>query len=203
MRDSLSRGVDINTLSEAGWFGLAIAAEGNYLELLEIFLSHPQIKINNIGNKQQHWHKQTALMVACRCGNSAIVTRLVQVPGLDINLQDGCGFTAVHHCSGVGETECLRIMAETGKVDWNKKDKYGETPLFWALRVGHSDVVDFIVQQPHIDYNVRTNDGKTLAQAAVKWGGVKFVETLAALDRCDCWNVPDSDGDTPNMKAFM
>ena len=30
----------------------------------------------------------SALMVACGVGNSAIVSRLVQVPGLDINQQD-------------------------------------------------------------------------------------------------------------------
>ena len=46
--DCLSRGVDVNTESEDGrWSGLTIAAEKNYPELLEILLSHPDIKINN------------------------------------------------------------------------------------------------------------------------------------------------------------
>ena len=31
---------------------------------------------------------------------------------------------------------------------------------------------------------------------------MKCVETLAALERYDCWNVPDSDGDTPIMTAL-
>ena len=48
VRDCLSRGVDVNTVSEDGeWSGLTIAAEKNYPELLEILLSHPDIKINN------------------------------------------------------------------------------------------------------------------------------------------------------------
>ena len=46
--DCLSNGVDVNTVSEDGrWSGLSIAAEKNYTELLEILLSHPDIKINN------------------------------------------------------------------------------------------------------------------------------------------------------------
>ena len=96
----------------------------------------------------------------------------------------------------------MRLLAETGKVDWNKRNKSGHTPLYLALHRGHSDVVDFIVQQPQVDFNVKTEDGETLAQAAVKWGGVKCVETLAAQDRCDCWNIVDRDGDTPIMSAI-
>ena len=66
--------VDVNTVSEDGrWSGLNIAAKKNNLELLEILLSHPDIKINNSGLNRR-W---TALMFACRRGNSAIVSRLV------------------------------------------------------------------------------------------------------------------------------
>ena len=48
--DCLSRGVDVNTVSKAGfssWSGLTIEAKKNYPELLEILLSHPHIEINN------------------------------------------------------------------------------------------------------------------------------------------------------------
>ena len=48
LRESLSYGVDVNTVSEDGhWSGLTIAATRNYLKLLEILLSHPDIEINN------------------------------------------------------------------------------------------------------------------------------------------------------------
>ena len=33
-------------------------------------------------------------------------------------------------------------------------------------------------------------------------GDVKCVETLATQERCDCWNVPDSDGYIPIMWAL-
>merc|ERR1712241_1055595 len=93
-------------------------------------------------------------------------------------------------------------MGETGRVDWNKTDEEGYTPLYCALGRGHSDTVDIIVQQPNIDYNVKTKDGETLGQAAVRGGNVKCVETLAAQESFDSWNVPDCNGDTPIMWAL-
>ena len=105
-------------------------------------------------------------MFACERGNSAIVSRLVQVPGLDINYQ--YDWTAALWACMNAHTECVRILAETDRVDWNKADKRGQTPLFLALINGYSDIVDIIVQQPNIDYNVKTTEwGDTLAIAAV------------------------------------
>ena len=86
------------------------------------------------------------LMFAFGRGNSAIVSRLVQVPGLDINYQDVNGWTAAHWASWRGQTECVRILAETDRVDWNKGDKWGRTPLYLALEEGHSDIVSIFSQ---------------------------------------------------------
>ena len=144
----------------------------------------------------------TALKIACNVGNSAIVTRLLQEDELDINYQVGDGVTAAHEASREGHPEIVRLLAETGKVDWNKKDMFGLTPLYDALFRGYNDIVDIIVQQSNIDYNVKTEDDEALAQVAVKFGGVKCVETLAAQERFDCWNVPDKEGVTPIMMAL-
>ena len=58
-------------------------------------------------------------MFACWHGSPAIVSRLVQVPKLDVNFQDENGNTAAHLASLSGHTECVRILAETGRVNWN------------------------------------------------------------------------------------
>ena len=100
VRACLTRKVDVNRVSEDGhWSGLTIAAHKNYLELLDLLLSHPDIKINQTTNhsgwfglNRRQW---TALMFACRAGNSAIVSRLVEEEELDINYQDEDGDTAV------------------------------------------------------------------------------------------------------------
>ena len=98
--------------------------------------------------------------------------------------------TMQHTASLRGHTECLRILAETGRVDWNQRDKYGRTPLYFAIWYGHPDIVDIITNQPNIDYNVKSTRGYTLAQAAVWKGGIKCVETLANNETFDGWNFP-------------
>ena len=54
-----------------------------------------------------------------------------------------------------GHTQCVRILAETGRVDWNKRDRMGFTPLYLELLEGQADIVDIIVQQQDIDYKAR------------------------------------------------
>ena len=44
------------------------------------------------------------------------------------NYQDGEGYTAAHLASRSGQTECVRILPETG-LGWSKGGKYGWTPL--------------------------------------------------------------------------
>ena len=109
--------VDVNTVSEDGcWSGLTIAAWKNNMELMEIFLSHPNIKINNttLSTDSGKKFKWTALIFACMKGNSAIVNRLNKMTGLEINYQDEEGDTAAHLAGIKGFTECLRILAQTG-----------------------------------------------------------------------------------------
>ena len=189
VRSCLSRGVDINAVSQDGrWSGLTIVAHMNHTELLEILLTHPDIKINKPTESLIRLHhcqkivkggKFTALMTACDAGNPAIVSRLVEVPGLDINYQNERGQTAAHRAS-LGETRCVRILAETGKVDWNIRDEHDNTPLYQALVKGYSDIVEIIVKQPNIDYTVKNKGGYTLAHAAVTGGNLKCIKTLAS-----------------------
>ena len=177
-------------------------AYGNNLEGLNDCLSRGV----DVNFKQEEQNGRTALIISCSLGHSALVSRLVQVPGLDIDCEDKLTATAAHHASCWGRTECVRILANTGRVDWNKEDLEGRTPLYYALWQGHSDIVDIIVKQPNIDYNVKTTFGTTLAQIAVQGDPlsvVKCVETLAAQETFDCWNVPIAhNGETPVMWAL-
>ena len=106
------------------------------------------------------------------------------------------------------KSECLKILAGTGKVDWN--DKFNEWDfalLCWALQSGCIDKAKIIASQPNIDYNVKAVSGsesyETLADAAIS-GGKDSVEFLVAQDNFDYWNFSsNSDGCTPIMKALI
>lgn len=167
------------------------------LEKLEECLARGVLDINTLSKR-----KWTGLIIACSVGNPAIVSRLVEVAGLDIDYQDFFGHTAAHRACIAGQTQCVRVLADSGRVDWNKKNEENITPLYWAIDGGHTDIVDIIVKQPNLDCNIKTMEGETLAHAAVRTGDLKCVETLAAQENFNCWNLPDSDGDTAVMKAL-
>ena len=124
------------------------------------------------------------LISACKDGNSAIVSRLVEVPGRDINYQDENGDTAAH----VARTECVKILAETGTVDWSKGNKTGETPpdlgnvecverldcwngdtpIMRALKGGQTKVVEILLRCPWVDVNFRDKEGWSLVFRAIQ-----------------------------------
>ena len=208
VRASLTLEVDVNTVSENGSMScLTIAAYKNNSELLDVLLSTPAINVNqtiDAGGVHEFvsGRQWTALMIACCNGNSNTVSRLVKEEGLDFNYQDNVGYSAAIWASANGHTECVRVLAQTGKVDWNVRNRWGQTPLYLALYFGHSDIVDILVWIPGIDFNVKRKTGETLAQAAVKNGVVRSVDTFANQEKFDCWNVSDKNGDTPVMMAF-
>ena len=192
---------DVNSLSQDGhWTPLTYAAFDQNLKLLEILLAQPGLNVNKtsacVTDEHGNPYQNTALMVACHFGYSAVLSRLIQVKGIDVNVnyQDVHGITGAMLTIERGHTECLKILAKTGRVNWNMKNRWGLTPLHRAI---HQDVVDIVVQDPNIDFNVRLKRDLTLAHAAVWVGSEKCVEALAAQEKFDVWNVPDVDGVTP------
>ena len=202
VRACLTLSVSPNTVTDDNkWSGLSIAASNNYEELLDILISQHDIDIN-IVTKYLGKYKWTALMFACKRGHHNIVSRLVTIPGIDIQYEDSLGRTAAHYAADWGHSQCITILAQTGLVNWNSKTSIGWTPLYIAVMMGHHDIVDIITQQDNIYYSVLTKDGVTLAQAVVRKGNARSVELLARKELCECWNTPDKAGDTPVFAAI-
>ena len=93
------------------------------------------VDVNTVNDIDDHDGKQSALMIACKNGHTAIVTRLVEADGLDINYEDEFGHNAANLAGYNGSTKCVDILVEIDRVDWNQADKRGRTPLFLALIV--------------------------------------------------------------------
>ena len=130
VRSCLNRGADVNMVSKDGlWSGLTIAARKNYSELVDLLLSQPDIKINQTTDMGCSGGQWTALMFACDAGRPGIVSRLAGKEELDLNYQDKWGRTAAHVASYHGQTECVRLLAETGMVDRNVRNKWGNVAI--------------------------------------------------------------------------
>ena len=82
------------------------------------------------------------------------------MPRLDINHQDREGVTSAILASFRGYTECLRILADTDRVDWNKTG-HGKTPLYWALSAAgeHPDIINILSSLRNIDNDVQYKVG--------------------------------------------
>ena len=92
VRACLTLSVSPNTVSgDNKWSGLRIAAKNNNEELLDILISQHDIDINIVTK-----YNMTALMIACYRGHHNIVSRLVTIPGINIQYQGSGGMTAAH-----------------------------------------------------------------------------------------------------------
>ena len=72
-----------------------------------------------------------ALRVDCEAGNSALVSLLVKVEGVEVNCPDERGWTGAHHASYGGHTECLTILEQLESVDWRRRNSDGLSPLHY------------------------------------------------------------------------
>ena len=102
------------------------------------------VDVNTVNESEDHNERQAALMVASKNGHSAIVSRLVEVPRIDINYEDEEGWTAAHFASNNDEAECVKILEETFRVEWNKKDTEGKTPLYLAMEAVVNEYEDIV-----------------------------------------------------------
>ena len=76
----------------------------------------------------------TCLMVAARNGRERMVKFLLEQPGIQINVVNDDGRTALHQASRQGEAEVTRmLLAALGQESLHVKDKEGMTPLMAAV----------------------------------------------------------------------
>ena len=71
--------------------------------------------------------------MGCEAGNSALVSLLVKVEGVEVNCPDERGWTGAHHASYRGHTECLTILEQLESVDWRRRNSDGLSPLHYLI----------------------------------------------------------------------
>ena len=111
----------------------------------------------------------TGLHYACMKNNWWTVSRLLQVPGVDITARDNRGATPAYWAVANNSVECLAILARDLTVDWwNYRSISGKTPLYVAIFHGHVEIVKILLQIQDQDFYVKTDDGDSLALLAVR-----------------------------------
>lgn len=72
------------------------------------------------------------------------VFKLLDTPGIQPDMQDADGFTALHWAAWSGMRHCLTALAQAG-LDVNKREGNGYTPLMLAAMRGNAEAVEVLL----------------------------------------------------------
>jgi ankyrin repeat protein len=79
------------------------------------------------------------LFEAAREGNLEEIKQLI-AKGVDVNVKDNEGWTALMDAAGKGHVACVRMLLDAG-ADVNAKTDYGYTAMYWATGYGRVNVI--------------------------------------------------------------
>lgn len=135
----------------------------------------------------------TPLDYAVHLGNKIEMVRLLLRAGAT-NVQNGCGFTPLHHTAECGYVQMVEILLKEGRTDVNVRDKKGRTPLHYAAGHGHTQVVEVLLEKG-ADVNLQDEGGRTPLHYAADNGYTQIAEAL--LKGGADVDVQDKEGRTP------
>ena len=121
----------------------------------------------------------TVLMLAVQEFQHTVVELLLEQPGLEINLTDKLGFTALHYACADGNDDLVRmLLGHPGLTSHNLRDVYGYTPLIQAVFQGGpygAECARLLLEVPGLELELRDSRGRT----PWSWnGGQDSVEAL-------------------------
>jgi ankyrin repeat protein len=116
------------------------------------------------------------LLQACYENDLGRVKELLD-HGVDPNLQDFRGWTALHWASCQGHTDVVLLLLDHG-ADQNLRDKQGQTVLIKASCYGHIEVIRLLLLDRRTDPNLQDVDGWTPLHWASRFGNTDVVKLI-------------------------
>lgn len=80
--------------------------------------------------------------------------------GVDVNIQDRFGFSALIRASYDGYLNIVKELLKHPDIDVNIQTTDGDTALIWASANGYLEIVIELLKKPNIDLNFKDPDGK-------------------------------------------
>lgn len=103
-------------------------------------------------NQRDH-NGRTPLHVAATKGLISIATSLLEIQGIEVDVEDRDGFTPLHTTAWYGRSEVTQILLFTSGVNPNSQDHTGRSALHLAIERGHIAIVEMLVTTRGVNPN--------------------------------------------------
>ncbi|VDK88646.1 unnamed protein product [Onchocerca ochengi] len=135
---------------------------------------------NNISKEQDDIKKNYELFKDAANGNIRGVMDYYRRKGMDINVSDQYGWTALMCASYAGHLHIVKYLLSMG-VDVSKRSRSGETAADFALKCGHREIYRHIILNEKKKSNVRCKSSLRMNK-----GSRKISEVTHFCDACQC-----------------
>ena len=162
----------LRALNSEGCSALWIAVLFSHLAVEEALLAVSGIEVNGT---------MPPLCIACHMGDSAIVARLLDAPGIEVNLATLEGGTPLHQACRNGHAAIVELLLGRADIEVNCTGSCGGTPLHHACQQGHAAVVQLLLDASGVDGNPADNGGGTPLHHASQQGHPAVVQLLLSV----------------------
>ncbi|KAH6890155.1 ankyrin repeat-containing domain protein, partial [Coprinopsis sp. MPI-PUGE-AT-0042] len=176
---------------------LHLACLSGHKACVEALLSLPEAQVN-----MQDSAGYTPLMMAISGGDLDTIQwgAILCVPGVDVNVADCRGRTALAHASRRAKREISKALLKVPGINATLEMDEGYTALIWASRIGDVEMLQLILDAPGIDVNEEDVGQRCALMIASRFGHVDSVKTLLKAPGINI-NAIDEHGETALMTA--
>lgn len=128
---------DINAVNNDGCTALRIAAKNGELDIFNLLLGHPGVKINIADN-----NGETPLHLAIKNWHNNIADVLILTPGIDVNALNTAGRSPLSLAAEKGNTEIVQLLLAHSNIDTNKTDGFSNSAIHYAVDKANPDEED-------------------------------------------------------------
>ena len=143
----------------------------------------------------------------------SVVRKILNYPGIDVNIADKYGNTPLHWASWFGNDDMVGellfldeingVFPERKELKLNTQNKYGETALHHTAKTGREMSVYYLLFHKGIDLNIKDSRyGNTPLHEAAKNGHTEIVKMLLAHDNINR-NIRNRAGRTARQLAEL
>ena len=173
-----------------------VAYEG--LGLRDCFFPDYELEVGPLGCRPKY-----PLIFALKYNHEVLaIVVLRDDPGLDVNVRDADGMTALHHAVLNNYTRVATALVQRDDINPSLKNNDGKTPLQLATQLGLDGIAALIAAHPKAlaNVNVRDADGMTVLHHAVLSKYKLFIQELMQRDDINP-SLKNNDGQTPLQLA--